>query len=229
LILALETSGDTCSAAVCDEVGIISEHRFRHRMQLSRRLVGDVEAVLADADTDLRSIDVLAVGIGPGSFTGVRIGVTTAKAWAHYLRKPAVGVSSLEALASEYSRFVRIVPLIRNRPDSVHMQIFKAADSAPNPLSDPEIVLVEDIADRLAGLNAPIILCGDGVERHRERLEEQLPVDTLFGHSESPTAYRVAMVALGKLNRSDQTDPLALVPLYVAAPPIGPPARRACP
>ena len=229
MILALETSGDTCSVAVCDEEGVLFERRFRHRMQLSRRLAGDVEGVLTDAGTDLPSIDALAVGIGPGSFTGVRIGVTTVKTWAHFLRKPVAGVSSLEAVANEFAGIAHIAALIRNRPDSVHMQIFQAADSAPSPLSEPEIVLVEDVANRLAGLSAPIILCGDGVERHREILEAQLPGGTLFGHSDSPRASTVAKVALRKLRRSDLTDPLALLPLYVAAPPIGPPAKRACP
>src|SRR5690348_16500250 len=102
IVLAVETSGDLCSVAVRDGQGTLAARAFRHRMHLSERLIVDVEAVLADAGIGLEAVEAFAIGIGPGSFTGVRIGVTTVKTWADVLARPVCGVSALDAMAADY-------------------------------------------------------------------------------------------------------------------------------
>jgi tRNA threonylcarbamoyladenosine biosynthesis protein TsaB len=103
LILALEMTADVCSIAIRDDKGIIAERAFLHGMHLSERLIDDVDAILKDAGITLDDVEGFGVGIGPGSFTGVRIGVTTVKTWAFVRKKPVVGVCSLDALAEEYA------------------------------------------------------------------------------------------------------------------------------
>src|SRR5262249_35815964 len=103
LILAVETTADLCSLAIRDGQGTLVERAFRHRMHLLERLLPDVDELLADAGVALEEIEGFAVGIGPGSFTGVRIGVATVKTWADVLQKPVVGVLSLDAVAAEYA------------------------------------------------------------------------------------------------------------------------------
>jgi len=228
LILAVETSGDVCSVAVRDDDGLLAERAFRHRMHLSERLIGDVEAVLTDAETDLRSIEALAVGIGPGSFTGLRVGVATVKIWAHLLDNPVAGISSLEAVAFEYSGLegALIVALIRNRPDSVHMQTFRAVATAVEPLGGPAVIPVPDIADRLAAESGITVLCGDGLERHRDVIAPRMPAGVLFGRTDSPRASVIAAIASRRICSGQTDDPISLTPMYVAPPPIGPPSKR---
>ena len=88
LALAMDTSGDVCSIAVLRGGKLISEHIFRHGMHLSERLLEHVEAVLADADAKPAEVDLFGVGLGPGSFTGTRIGVMTLKTFAFMLERP---------------------------------------------------------------------------------------------------------------------------------------------
>src|SRR5438105_4947992 len=128
LILALETTSEHCSLAIRDDAGLLAERSFRHRMRLSERLMGDVEELLRDAEVALGDIEGFGVGIGPGSFTGVRLGVMTVKTWADVLNRPVAGVSALEALAYEYRGLegFRITPVIRARPGAVYSQVFRS-------------------------------------------------------------------------------------------------------
>src|SRR4051812_30284933 len=127
--LGMATSGDPCSIAVCDEKGLLVERSFRHRMRLSERLIGDVEAVLADAGVELSAVDAFAVDLGPGSFTGVRIGVTAIKTWADLLSRPVVGISALQAVAFPLigSHAELIVTLIRARPGAVYAASYEGS------------------------------------------------------------------------------------------------------
>jgi universal bacterial protein YeaZ len=128
--LSIATSSDPCSLALSDDKGLLVEATFRHRMRLSERLISDVDALLNDAGIELHHVDAFAVDIGPGSFTGVRIGVTTAKTWADHLNKPLVGVSALEAIASGYCGlgFDLVVPTIRARPGAFYFAGFNGMD-----------------------------------------------------------------------------------------------------
>src|SRR5215510_5074121 len=101
-ILAVETTADLCSIAIRTDSCTLVERSFRHRMHLSERLIDDVDSLLKDAGLELRNIELFAVGVGPGSFTGVRIGVTTVKTWSDLMAKSVAGVTSLDALAQEY-------------------------------------------------------------------------------------------------------------------------------
>ncbi|HXG23364.1 MAG TPA: tRNA (adenosine(37)-N6)-threonylcarbamoyltransferase complex dimerization subunit type 1 TsaB, partial [Chthonomonadales bacterium] len=102
LILGVETTADLCSLAIRDGQGTLVERAFRHRMHLSERLIDDVDALLTDADCTLEDMEGFGVDVGPGSFTGVRIGVMTVKTWADLLGRPVGAVTALEAIAAEY-------------------------------------------------------------------------------------------------------------------------------
>ena len=227
LILAVETSADVCSVAVIDEQGVIAEQDFRHRMRLSERLIGDVESALLDAEVDLSSLDGFAVGIGPGSFTGLRVGVATVKTWAYILNKPVVGVSSLPAVAREFAGIAgaTIAALIRNRPDTVHCQVFLAGQTGLEPLTEPAVVSVTEVGQILPEDSNLTIVCGDALERHVETLRKSLPESVRFGRADSPRASTIAAIAAEQFRAGRTDDPLTLSPLYLAPPPIGPPKR----
>lgn len=227
-VLAVETSGALCGVAVRDERGTLVARAFRHRMRLSERLIGDVEAALTDAGMTLSEADGLAVGVGPGSFTGVRLGVMTMKTWADALGKPVAGVSALDALAEEYAGVAGrvIVPVVRARPGSVYARSYIWSDSRMTPLSEPALVPLAEIGAWLGdGVGRTCLLCGDGLERAGEELKVALnaagwSVETAA--AEAPRAAVVARIAAARLAAGEADDPLALAPLYLAAPPIDP-------
>src|SRR5262245_54221583 len=99
-ILGMETSGEICGVAIVDGEGLVGELRFRHRMQLSERLLPGIEALREQVGISLGDLEGIAVSTGPGSFTGLRIGVTTAKTLAWALGVPVAGVGTLHALAA---------------------------------------------------------------------------------------------------------------------------------
>jgi tRNA threonylcarbamoyladenosine biosynthesis protein TsaB len=229
LILAVETSADLCSLAVRDESGTLVERAFRHRMHLLERLIGDVDAALTDAGTTLAQIEGLAAGLGPGSFTGVRVGVMAVKTWAATLQKPVCGVTALEAVAEEYAAVseAQIVPIIRARPGTVYTQIFQRVADSLQAQSAPQTLTVPQLISVLSGQRERrCLLCGDGLIRHGEALEAGLReagVSATFGRADAPRAAVIATMAEARLRAGQSDDPLSLVPFYLAPPPIGEP------
>lgn len=232
LILAVETSADLCSLAIRDRQGTLVERAFRHRMHLSERLIGDVDALLADAGATLEEVEGFAVGIGPGSFTGVRIGVMTVKTWAHVLGRPVCGVSALEAVAAEYAGIsdTVIVSLIRARPGSFYVGYYRPADAPGLQPILTEMQTLPGLVARLAVDSAArYLLCGEGLLRCREALETALGearIPAFFGRSDPPRASLCAALAAARFASGRPDDPLTLTPLYLAPPPIDPRAEQ---
>src|SRR5688572_21669057 len=100
MILAMETGGDLASLALLDGVEVVAERAFRHRMSLSRDLMPALDELRARAGAGWDDVQAVAVGLGPGSYTGLRIGVVTAKALAWASNRPLLGISSLAALVA---------------------------------------------------------------------------------------------------------------------------------
>lgn len=232
LTLGLETTADFCSLAIRDGQGTLVERAFRHRMHLSERLIDDVDALLADAGCALEDIEGFGVDVGPGSFTGVRIGVMTIKTWADLLARPVCAVTALEAIAAEYEGVadVTIVPLIRARPATVYMCLYRWTRNEMQAFGEVETLTVNDLVAHLANVPAePYLICGEGLIRHREVLAAALNaagVIATFGRAEPPRAATIARLAQRRLSAGEKEDPLRLAPYYVAPPPIDPRAER---
>jgi len=228
LILALETTTDVCGVAVVDERGTLEVRAFRHRMRLSERLLGEVDSVLREAGTRLEDVEGLGVGIGPGSFTGVRVGVMTAKMWADVLGLPVAGVSSLEAVAAACAPAglgpgapgqPTVVAVIRARPGTWYVQRLAPGSAA----GEPETLTVELLAERLREEPGRVLLCGEGVPAVREHLVVLLgpaAARVEVAPPEPPRAEVVGRLAGERILAGRSDDPLALAPLYVAPPPI---------
>ena len=227
-ILALETTGDVCSIAIRDPQGTLVERSFRHRMHLSERLIDDVDALLHDAGMELVEMDCLAVGVGPGSFTGVRLGVMTAKTWADTLAKPVIGINALDALAEENIRLWPglTVAVIRARPGAIYAGAYPSEQTDSKALGEPAMMTIEELANWVSDLNMPRpLLVGDGVKRNREAVETEfrnLGLEPVFGPTESPRASVVAAIAERRYLTGQIDNALSLAPLYVSPPNIDP-------
>lgn len=220
LILALETTSEICSVAVADEAGVICERAFRHRMKLSQRLMGDLAAVLADAGVHPEDLEGIGVSLGPGSFTGVRVGVTVAKVMADVLTVPLAGISTLEILAWPHRALgdATLVPVVRSRAGVVCMAFF-AGGTHLKPIRNWGLYTMEEAAEALRGIGS-VLLCGEYAPKLAQALHEMFGLHLPATDGDPPRAGVVAALAAQRLKERSADDPMTLTPIYAAPPPI---------
>lgn len=223
-MLALETSGDVCSAALMSNAGVIEEITFQHRMHLSERLMGTIEDLLAPHSLDVTQITCFAVGVGPGSFTGTRIGITTAKTLAAVLQRPIYGISTLQAIAEPLCGIpgVTVVTVLPCRKSVLFSAAYDVSNSVPIALLAPDARESAEILDQVRRLDGTIILCGDGAGAFT-RIADATDIHTVQA-SRWPTAQSIGRLAIARINNGDTGDnAISLTPVYLAPPPISQP------
>ena len=162
-ILALETSAKAVSAAVTEEGRVLAAGFQDTGLTHSRTLMPIVEHILKNADLTMADMDAVAVAVGPGSFTGIRIGVSAAKGLAFAADKPAVGVSTLAAMARN-AAFVDglVVCAMDARRNQIYNALFAARDGRLTRLTPDRAIGLEDLAEELRQDSRPKIIVGDG-------------------------------------------------------------------
>lgn len=220
-LLALETSGEICSVALAASDSPPLQRSFRHEMRLLRNLTSEVDALLECAGLRLRDLDGLAVNVGPGSYTGLRIGVTTAKVWALALNLRIWGVSGLQAQAWRASNGITgpILSLLSARRGHLYAAIYKQIMSVP-PMTLLEPGLYEEtrLAELLPpGLEAVVGPDSAAIEGLRDRVG--------CVHQGALDASDIAAIAQLRQKQGDADSPLTLAPLYLAEPHITTPRR----
>lgn len=174
LILAFESSAKAASVALCDDDKLISQYSQCSGLTHSRTLLPMAEDMLKNAELKLQDVELIAVAHGPGSFTGIRIGVSTVKGLAWALEKPCVGVSTLEAMAwHALSAGGYVCPVMDARRSQVYNALFKIQDGKPVRLCEDRAISLEELAAELHTLAAPVFLVGDGAELTRAFLAEK--------------------------------------------------------
>lgn len=218
MILAIETATMCGSVAVVADDGVIAEYSLQNSRTHSQRLLAGIEWLMAEAGLGWANIDGVAVSSGPGSFTGLRIGFSTAKGLVLAADKPLLAVSTLEALASQFSYSHRLIcPVLDARKHEVYTAFFRAAtDGTCRRLSDYMAVSPA----KLAGLiTEPAILLGDGLVPYGDYLCQELgalamvPSPAIF----FPRAAAVGMLAVKMWHEKSFIDPATAEPVYVRA------------
>ncbi len=176
-ILVIDTSGPVCGTAVMDETKVYSEFAAQNRNTHSTSLMPMIEAALNAAGTDVKGLDAVAAVTGPGSFTGVRIGVATAKGLAHGAGLPCIPVDALEALAVSAGEFDGIVCPIQ---DARAGQVYGAAFRQGERLSGDAPMKLEEYLDAADKLGERFLFIGDGVPVHREAISARLGDRAVF-------------------------------------------------
>lgn len=182
IVLAIDTSGSGCSAAIYDSgsMSILGQSGADIGRGHAERLMEFVDGALEAADRPLGDIDRIAVTIGPGSFTGIRVGVATARGLALALGKPAVGVSSLQVIAEEARAAApgkSVLVAIDAKRDEVYVQAF---DAAGHPVTEPEALSVTAARDRFAGFEGCIAGSGAGFVTVATQVKTSDLVDIAF-------------------------------------------------
>lgn len=216
-ILALETSAKAASVALLEHGQVVASSYQNSGLTHSRTLMPMVEALLQNADVPKFQIDAIAIAQGPGSFTGIRIGVSAAKGLAFALDVPAVGVSTLEAMAQNMAHCDgTIVCAMDARRSQVYNAIFAAKENTLTRLCDDRAIALADLAQALAHTPAPIYIVGDGGQLTYDFLMAQsLPVTLAAPHLVMQTAIGVGLVAHQALLNNCPADGATLVPNYL--------------
>lgn len=205
-ILAMDSSAIAASVALCDDRQLLGEFTILNGNTHSQTLLPMVEALLAQFEITTDEIDLFAVSNGPGSFTGVRIGVATLKGLAFGKNKPCVGVSTLEALANNLAVTDGLIcPVMNARRKQVYTALFRARNGSLERLRPDSAMAIAELDELLGHYNEPIRLVGDGYDITIEGLTAPtLPVPDRLRHQ---SAYSVAQVALEHYQRgAAQTD-----------------------
>ena len=213
LILAFESSARAASVALVEDGRLISQYSQCSGLTHSRTLLPMAEDMLKNAELSLDKVDLFAVAHGPGSFTGIRIGVSTVKGLAWAADKPCVGVSTLEAMAWHGLAAGGLVcPVMDARRSQVHNALFQVENGKPVRLCEDRPIALSQLAEELRTLNAPAFLIGDGAELAEKYLREQaIPCTVAPENLRWQSAWGVAMAAMDKTPGNAD----ALLPVYL--------------
>ncbi len=217
-VLAVDTATPTCSVAILEGAGLVCELTLGQGRTHSTHLLGLIQGALSAARMAAAEIDGFGVTIGPGSFTGLRIGLGVIKGLAFAHGRPAVGISSLEALAHPYSGWPGLVcPLLDARRGEVYFNHFGGGSGEYGPRGSDAVGPVEAA---LAGVAEPCLFVGDGARLYRERIVAGAGAWARFteGGLELIRASSVATLACSRLARVPSGDAGRLVPRYVRRP-----------
>ncbi|MGQ9879898.1 MAG: tRNA (adenosine(37)-N6)-threonylcarbamoyltransferase complex dimerization subunit type 1 TsaB [Armatimonadota bacterium] len=219
-LLALETTGDVCSISAVRDGKPVAGLTFAHEMQLSTRLIPFIDHVLRTAGWEMRDVDAFAVGLGPGSFTGTRVGVMTAKTFALVHAKPIVGVCSLDVLAAEYTFIPHQVvgAVIPARKGEVYACVYEGGFDVPQPLAERAVYTPQSLHDILLPfIGGDIVLVGNVPVELRTALADY-PV--CLAPMEYPRAETLGRLGMALLQQGCGDNPLTLVPMYLKPPAI---------
>lgn len=200
LILAFESSAKAASAALLKDGKLLSQYTQCSGLTHSRTLLPMGEDMLKNAELTLGDVDLLAVAHGPGSFTGIRIGVSMVKGLAWALDKPCVGVSTLEAMAWHgLAAGGLICPVMDARRSQVYNALFSIENGRPVRLTEDRPISLEELAQELGSFDWPVYLVGDGAEMSYAYLTDK-GVDCVLApeNLRMQSAWGVAMAAMDK-------------------------------
>ncbi|MEA3362774.1 MAG: tRNA (adenosine(37)-N6)-threonylcarbamoyltransferase complex dimerization subunit type 1 TsaB [Thermodesulfobacteriota bacterium] len=172
-ILAVDSSSLTGSVSLCQGETLVAESLLNVRSTHSEKLLKQIDLLLVEAGWQLEDLDLLAVVTGPGSFTGLRIGIATIKGLAQVLKKPVVPISSLQAVAMNLPLSpAPICAFLDARKKEVYSQLFEwHHTTGPVAIGEPSVSPPEQL---LKGITGTVALVGDGVVLYRDLIDEIL-------------------------------------------------------
>lgn len=217
LILGIETATERVSVAVGGYEGVIGLFEITKGRRHAETLVPAIEFTCRQAGIGLDEISVVAVDVGPGLFTGMRVGLASAKAIAQALRIPMIGISSLDLLAFATRHAERVVvPVIDARKGEVFSAMYKQVPGGIQQVSDPTVGSVDDLVADLMARSEDALLVGDGALRYSEEILEGFHCE--IGGDTYPSAGPLVQLAHARALREDWVHPREIEPVYLRAP-----------
>ena len=212
LILGISTSSNIASVALSKDAECIKELNINNNKTHSETLLPLINELLSETNIKLQDINLIACDNGPGSFTGIRIGISTVKAIAESLNIPVIAVSSLEGLAYNIHDSECICSLIDARNNQVYCGIYD------NKINKLEEYMADDIENVLLVLNKydDIVFVGDGAVLHEDMIREKMVGKKIvFSSNNKQNAESLGIIAYKKIKNGEFTDPDSVVPVYL--------------
>lgn len=216
-ILSIDSSAKTASVAVTDGTTLISECFVNAGLTHSRTLMPMVDNALSQADLKIENIDAFCVNAGPGSFTGIRIGVAAVKGLALATNKPCSGVSTLESIAYNFIDENAIVCAAMDaRCNQVYAALFDIDNGIVTRICDDYAVPISELSLEIAKMDKTVILAGDGAELCYNAMKDS--VKNVKLSAEFRRYQRAYGAALAALTHDNFIDSSLLAPVYLRMP-----------
>ena len=198
-VLAIDTSSNVATVAVMEDELLLGEYILNHKKTHSQKIMTMIEQILSELELTVQDIDIFAAAIGPGSFTGLRIGVATVKALAYNV---------------PYAEHI-IVPIMDARRDNVFTASY-IWDEGFKEIGEPEAISIDECLES-CGEFLDTIFVGDGVKVYREYIKEKLGDKAIFppANALNSRASSVAALALDKAKRGETQSYLEMKPYYI--------------
>ncbi|MDU9048619.1 MAG: tRNA (adenosine(37)-N6)-threonylcarbamoyltransferase complex dimerization subunit type 1 TsaB [Candidatus Electrothrix sp. Rat3] len=220
LILSLETATGCGSVALTkgglNKGKLLAEATAQPEVTHSRRLLGSVDWVMQAAGVSWDELDGIAISLGPGSFTGLRIGMAAAKGIVFAAQKPLIGVQTLDAIALSCPVIDRpLWCLLDARKQEVYAACYQAGPHGlPEQCSPVKAIRPEQLLERI---NGPALLAGPGLNEYHALFAEKEGLQLIPPALSSPSAVRIGFLAAEQLLRGEIQDPASIAPLYIRA------------
>lgn len=218
IILAMDTSAKTTSVSISADEQVLAEFSVVTKRTHSQTLMPMLEAAALSCDMPLEAIDLYAVSNGPGSFTGLRIGIGAVKGLAMGAQKPCIGISTLEALAQNLFGTQGIICAVMDaRCNQVYTASFTMKCGELSRITADEACSIDALQQVLRGYIEPITLVGDGAALCYEKLKEHIP-GIQIAAPENRFQRAASVAACAYRRAGEAVDAAALTPLYLRLP-----------
>jgi tRNA threonylcarbamoyladenosine biosynthesis protein TsaB len=219
LILGIDTATPQVSVAVGGHEGVLASTQSARSRQHAELLTPAIEFTCRQARVELSEISVVAVDLGPGLFTGLRVGIAAAKAMAHALRAPMIGVASLDLVAFPVRFTPRlIVAAVDARRGELFHAFYRQVPGGVQRLTDYQVGTADELASEIVARGEECLLVGDGALRYREVFEGLARVEIADEGLAYPSATSLVQLAHARALREEFVRTWELAPLYLRKP-----------
>ena len=199
-ILALDSSGLVASVAVTEDDNLLGEYTINYKKTHSQTLLPMLDEVAKMIELDLKTVDVIAVSAGPGSFTGLRIGSATAKGLALALDKKIASVPTVDALAYNIWNCTDVIcPLMDARRQQTYTGLYTFEDGRMQTLLPQCVVQIEEIINKVNDMGKPVVFLGDGVPVFADFIAQHCKVPYQYAPAHCNKQRAASVAALGAI------------------------------
>ncbi len=216
-ILSLDSATECATAAIIDDNKLLGEIVINHKKQHSVIMMPMIDNLIKNCGLTIADIDGYAISNGPGSFTGLRIGMSTVKGLVQSTKKPFVAISSLDGLANNLFNVQGIIcPIIDALRGNVYTNFYRFENGKLITLEEDQLLSIDEVIEKCSSFEEPITFLGDGTYKFGEKLSELLPTSSI-----APSTLNVAKAssigALGfiKLSEGYSDNVLSSAPVYL--------------
>lgn len=217
-ILAIDTSSDSCSAAILEDDKVIKEIKLKDEKTHSQKLMPIINELLTACNYTIQDFDLFTCSKGPGSFTGIRIGISTIKAFSDATGKQLIGVSSLKGLAYNIASPITnsyVVSLLDAKHENVYWGVFKKTNGIYKKVSYYSFDSIHTVLEKLKILKKEFIFVGNGGIIYKDMIKSELENRCKFISDESANDCNAGCIGIAAFHKFLNRDLSPIIPLYL--------------